>query len=671
MPDERPEPAAPTPRPARGINWRAAAIAAVVTVNLFLGGWFALDRLVLRDLPQVPDKEALWSLGRPPGVTFVGPDGQVVGRRGPRHGAPARLGELPQHVPLAFLAIEDRRFYQHGAMDARGALRALAVNLKAGHTVQGGSTISQQLARNLFLAPDQTLRRKVQEIALAAQLEHILTKDEMLELYLNRIYFGERAYGLTAAAETYFGKPPQDLTLSEAAVLAALPRAPTRLSPANDPAAAWARGRVVLRRLAEMKWIDQSLVQAALDAPPPPLARLAGQGEGDMAWAFDAAAAEAAQRVGAGTPDLVVQITVDPRAQALAGDIVRRTLAREGRARGARQAALVALAPDGAVRAMIGGADHGASPFNRVTQARRQPGSAFKPIVWAAALDAGVRPMDWREDAPIRIGGWRPANYGGGYHGMISVQRALQLSINTVAVRLAREAGLDEVGDLARRFGLSGMPAHPGGSIALGAYEVTPLELAGAYQVLQSGGGQTRPYLVARITDARGKLLYDRPPSAAVPIYPTYQAAQMVQMMRGVILAGTGKEAAFGRLAAGKTGTSQNHRDAWFVGFTPQWLAAVWVGDDAGRPMARVTGGQIPAHIWRDFMSAVHKGLPDEEFAWFPALPPPLYVEEPAPPAPVRDAFGKDAFGQVRRNAMATAIDAADPDPVSWDEIPY
>jgi len=277
----------------RAINWPAAAIAAVVSANLALGGWFAADRLLLADLPKVPDKEALWSLGRPPGVTFVGPDGQVVGRRGPRHGAPARLSELPSHVPLAFLAIEDRRFYQHGAMDARGALRALTVNVKAGGTVQGGSTISQQLARNLFLAPDQTLRRKVQEIALAARLEHILTKDELLELYLNRIYFGERAYGLSAAAETYFGKRPQDLTLSEAAVLAALPRAPTRLSPANDPAAAWARGQIVLRRLGEMKWIDPKLAAQAAAGPPPTLAGLGSQPEGDMAWAFDAAAAEA------------------------------------------------------------------------------------------------------------------------------------------------------------------------------------------------------------------------------------------------------------------------------------------------------------------------------------------------------------------------------------------
>jgi penicillin-binding protein 1A len=425
---------------------------------------------------------------------------------------------------------------------------------------------------------------------------------------------------------------------------------------------------VVLRRLGDMAWIDPALAARTAAGPPPPLARLAADGEGDMAWAFDAAAAEARQRLGGATPDLVIQLTVDPQAQAIAGHIVRRTMAREGYRRGAYQAALVALAPDGSIRAMIGGVDHAASPFNRVTQARRQPGSAFKPIVWAAALDHGVRPMDWRQDAPVRIGGWRPGNYGGGYHGQVSVQRALQLSINTIAVRLAREAGLGEVGALARRFGLSGVPEHPGGSVALGAYEVTPLELAGAYQVLQTGGGKTSPYLVSKITDARGKLLYIRPPSAAVPIYPTYQAAQMVQMMRGVILAGTGREAAFGRLAAAKTGTSQDHRDAWFVGFTPDWLCAVWVGNDDSRPMARVTGGQVPAHIWRDFMAGAHRGLPDLEFAWFPALPPPLYVEEPPPPAPLQNAFGP-----VRQNAMATdtglpAADEAEPD---WSEIPY
>ncbi len=652
------------------MNWRAAVLTVAILANLGLGGWFAFDRAFLQDLPDVPDKEALWSMGRPPGLTFLGPDGEVVGRRGPRHGPPARLSQMPQHVPLAFLAIEDRRFYQHGAMDLRGVLRALSVNVRAGGVVEGGSTISQQLARNLFLTPDQTLRRKVQEVLLAARLERMMSKDELLELYLNRIYFGGRAYGLSAAAETYFGKAPQDLTLAEAAVLAALPRAPSRLSPANAPEAAWARGQLVLERLGEMDWIEPALAARTAAGPPPPLARLAADGEGDMAWVFDAAAAEARQRLGGSTPDLVIQLTVDPKAQAVAGHIVRRTMAREGYRRGAHQAALVALTPDGAIRAMIGGVDHAASPFNRVTQARRQPGSAFKPIVWAAALDRGVRPMDWRRDAPIRIGSWTPGNYGGGYHGEISVQRALQLSINTVAVRLAREAGLGEVGALARRFGLTGIPEHPGGSIALGAYEVTPLELAGAYQVLQTGGGKTSPYLVSKITDARGKLLFVRPPSAAVPVYPTYQAAQMVQMMRGVILAGTGREAAFGRLAAAKTGTSQDHRDAWFVGFTPDWLCAVWVGNDDSRPTGRITGGQVPAHIWRDFMAGAHRGLPDVEFAWFPALPPPLYVEEPEPPAPLRDAFGP-----VRRNAMAREVEEQpaeiEPTPADWSQIPY
>lgn len=673
-----PAPAVPT-RPGRRplrVNWPAAACAALLMVNLVLGGWFAFDRAFLQDLPQVPGPESLWSAGRPPGLTFTGPDGEVIARRGPRHGAPVRLSELPAHVPLAFLAIEDRRFYQHGAIDLRGILRAGYVNSRAGHTVQGGSTIAQQLARNLFLQPDQTFRRKVQETLLASRLEAMLTKDEMLELYLNRIYFGDRAYGLSAAADTYFGKPASELTLSEAAVLAALPRAPTRLSPSTAPEAAWARAKIVLSRLGEMDWIDPKITRAAAGGPPPTLVRIASPAEGDMAWIYDAAALQARELVGQGAPDLVIQVTADPAAQALAAGIVRRTIAREGRPRGASQAALVALAPDGAVRAMIGGVDHDQSPFNRVTQANRQPGSAFKPLVWAAALENGVRPMDYRSDAPIRIGGWAPRNYGGGYAGTVSVQRALQMSLNTVSVRLARETGFDKVANLAHRFGIASIPDHPGGSLALGAYEVTPLQLAAAYQVLQSGGAQTRPYLISKITDAKGKVLYFHPDSAPVPVYPTFQAAQMVQMMRGVILAGTGKEAAFGRLAAGKTGTSQNHRDAWFVGFTPDWLCAVWVGNDDSRPMAKVTGGQIPAHIWRDFMAGAHKGLPDSEFAWFPPLPPPLYVEEPGP-APAQAG----GLMEVRQNAMSREAniwlppggevsDVADDEP-RFADIPY
>jgi penicillin-binding protein 1A len=639
----------------RRTDWRLALCTALALANIILAGLYGFHLAFLKDLPATPSRDQLWSAGRPPGMTFVDSSGRILAQRGPRHGAPVRLSQLPTHVPLAFLAIEDARFYEHGALDPLGILRAGVRNLQAGETVEGGSTIAQQLARTLFLSQERTLRRKVQEAILAHRLSTMLSRDELLELYLNRIYFGDRAYGISAAAQGYFGKPATELTLGEAAILAALPRAPSRLDPTNDPAAAWDRARLVLKRLSDMNWVEPKLVQAAM-AKPPAIMTAPRAGEGEMAWAYDAAASQAMALVGDKAPDLVVEITVDPMAQGRAAQIVRSVIARQGRARHARQAALVALAPDGAIRALIGGVDHDASPFNRALQAKRQPGSAFKPMVWAAALEAGVRPGDIRDDRPLRLAGWAPQNYGGGYRGAVTVQRALQLSINTVSVRLAREAGVDEVAGLARRFGLSTVPEHPGPSLALGAYEVTPLELAAAYQVLQNGGGQSRPYLVARITDARGQVLYQRTPSAAVPIYPAFEAAEMVQMMEGVIRAGTGRDAAFGRPAAGKTGTSQDYRDAWFVGFTPDWLTAVWVGNDDNRPMVRVTGGQIPAAIFRRFMAEAHRGLPVRGYDWFPN-PPPAVLAEPTL-RQIEDSASEDEA--PRRNHMARSPDEAE-----------
>ncbi|MDP3854508.1 transglycosylase domain-containing protein [Phenylobacterium sp.] len=667
LPGDGPRPVEPV-RPRRPVNWPLAGSTALLIVNLLLGGWAAFDLAFMRDLPPIPGREELWAVGRPPGATFVGPDGKVVAYRGPRHGQAVKLAELPAHVPLAFLAIEDRRFYQHGPVDLRAIARAAWANQSAGHTVEGGSTLSQQLARTLFLKPEKTLRRKVQETLLAARLEAMLSKDEVLELYLNRIYFGDRAYGISAAAQTYFGKPASELTLSEAALLAALPRAPSKLAPSNDPAAAWARARLVLEQLAEMDWIDPTTARAAAAGPPPAVVKDAANGEGDMGWALDAAQAQALALVGDEVPDLVIHLTVDPAAQAKAATILRRAMAGEGRARGARQAALVAMAPDGAIRAMVGGVDRDTDRFNRVIQARRQPGSAIKPIVWAAALEHGVRPLDHRSDAPIRIGAWRPQNYGGGYRGEVSVQAALAQSINTISVRLARETGFDEVGALARRFGLAETPVHPLPSLALGAYEVSLLQLASAYQVLQTGGGQSRPYLISAIADARGRTLYQRQAGPAIPVYPVFESAQMVRMMQGVITSGTARGAGFGRPAAGKTGTSQDHRDAWFVGFTPDWLCAVWVGNDDNRPMARVTGGQIPADIWRRFMVEAHRGLPVRGFDWFPAILPPdaPAYEPPRPPIiPVRHAE------RARSPDSLELADVATREPDVWSGIPY
>lgn len=580
-----------------------------------------LYRTVFVGLPEVPDRAALWSLNRQPGFTFLDRYGRVIATRGPKHGESVRLESLPPYVAQAFLAAEDRRFYDHHGVDGRSILRAVSANLKAGGVVQGGSTLTQQLAKIIFLTPEQSLRRKLQEAVLAVRLERILTKDEVLTLYLDRVFFGENAYGIEAAARTYFGKSAGSLSLSEAALLAALPKAPTRLDPTNDMDAAMARSHLVLSLLREEGWITEEQERRAI-ATPPVLAAPA-QAEGDLAYVLDLAQAQALQHVGemggatgrATAPDLVVRLTVDPELQAVASDAVREVVLTYRRPYRVEQGALVAMTPEGAVRAMVGGVDHRDSPFNRAVQAERQPGSAFKAFVYAAALEDDVRPTDIRQDRPISFGGWSPGNYGGTYRGSITVEDAFADSINTVAIRLAADVGREKVGAFARRFGLTGIPQRPGLSVALGAYEVNLLELTGAYQVFQREGAFRRPYLIEEIATSRGDLIFREPETKPAGVYDPSLNRLMVAMMERVIAAGTGRRAAIGRPAAAKTGTSQDWRDAWFVGFTPDWIAGVWVGNDDGAGMDRVTGGELPAFIWRRFMIAAHEGLPVRSFS--------------------------------------------------------
>ena len=602
------------PRPRRS-KLRGRIVVTGLVAALLLGVLFAaqLYRMAFVGLPNVPDKATLWSLRRPPGFTFLDRTGQVIATRGPKHGRGVQLAELPPYLPKAFLAAEDRRFYGHNGVDGRSIMRALGANVAAGDVVQGGSTLTQQLAKTIFLSPEQTLKRKMQEAVLAIRLERVLTKDEVLSLYLDRVFFGENAYGVEAAARTYFNKSAKEVTLSEAALLAALPKAPTKLDPTNDLEAALERSRLVLGLMHAEGWISAEQEQAALETPPviaPPQG-----GEGDFGYVLDLASAEALERVGRRTPDLVVKLTVDPRLQSAAQAAVRETIAANRRRARARQAALVALAPDGAVRALVGGVDHRASPFNRAVQAQRQPGSAFKPFVYAAALEEGVRPGDVRVDEPMRYGSYTPENYGGGYRGRITLIEALTHSVNTVAVRLTFEVGREKVGALARRFGLSSIPARPPLSVALGSKEVNLLELTGAYQVFQRQGRFSQPYLIEQIESARGDVLWRRAASAPVTVYKPGLNAQMVAMLKNVVDRGTGARGRIGRPAAAKTGTSQRWRDAWFVGFTPDWVAGVWVGNDDSTPMNKVVGGDIPAEIWRRFMLTAHEGLPVRDFA--------------------------------------------------------
>jgi penicillin-binding protein 1A len=614
----------------RGILASLVGLVIVSAIGLGVGAWY-----VFHDVPQIPPDEALWDTQRAPGMSFEDEHGDIIATRGAKTGYRIKLENLPPYVPKAFLAAEDRRFYLHGALDLKGTARAFMANLRSKRVVQGGSTITQQIAKTLFLKPDRTLKRKLQEALIAYRLERRLTKDEVLELYLSRVFFGSNAYGLDAAAQIYFDRGAQALSLSEAALLAGLPQAPSRLALDKNMPAALQRSRLILDAMREEGWITDGQETLALAnrpvlAPPPP-------GEGDIGYVLDLAAAEAARTVGPNGPDLVIRLTIDTGLQGQAQDIVRRVMAGDGKKAGASQAALVALAPDGAVRALIGGTDHRVSSFNRAVQAQRQPGSSFKPFVYAAALEAGIKPEDVRQDAPVRYGTWRPTNYGGGYRGAVTVETALVQSINTVAVRLAAETGRNKVAELARRFGVESIPPSPNLSVALGAYEVNLLELTGGYGVLQNAGYKRPPYLISKITSTRGDVLFTHPAPPERAIYSRENAGQMVRMMKGVIERGTGQRAAFGRPAAGKTGTSQNWRDAWFVGFTPDWNVGVWVGNDDDTPMtSHSTNGAVPAEIWRAFMITAHGKTPVRDFDFLPPPPPPPPEPEPQP-APVLD----------------------------------
>ena len=595
-----------------------AAAALIVIIGAAVWGALAVQDF-LANVPRIPPRDQLLVVNQAPAMIFQDTIGQVIATRGPRHGAPVALDELPPYVPRAFLAAEDRRFYQHGAVDLRGIVRAAWVNFRAHRTVQGGSTLTQQLAKTLFLTPEQTLNRKLQEAVIAVRLQQEMSKDEVLELYLNRIFFGDNAYGVDAAAQTYFGVPARSLSLSQAALLAALPKAPTRLALTNDMTAALARSHLVLRNMRAEGWITTDQEQAAINAPP----ALAPEapGEGDFGYVIDMAAAEAVKIAGGQAPDLVVRLSIDPTLQAAGQTLVRQTIAQEGPAAGVSQGALVLLGGDGSIRALVGGIDHHLSAFNRATQAQRQPGSSFKPFVYAAALENGVQPTDTRVDGPVSFDGWTPTNYEPGYRGQVTVAEALAQSINTVAATLAHEVGVSKISEIAHRFGLASIPDNPQLSIALGSYEVNLLELTSGYQVFQQAGQRIEPYLVEQIATTRGAVLYSHVASAGLPVYDVTHDGEMVRMMEGVIDHGTATRAAIGRPAAGKTGTTQNWRDAWFVGFTPDWVCGVWIGNDDNTPMNRITGGAIPAEIWRKMMLTAHQNLPVRDFPWLPPEP--------------------------------------------------
>jgi penicillin-binding protein 1A len=557
------------------------------TVVLSVWGALALGACLLWFARDLPRPESALDAARRPSLTLEDSGGHVFANFGDVVGEPLRLADLPAALPEAAVAVEDRRFYSHWGIDVIGIARALAVDIRAGHVVQGGSTITQQVAKNLFLTNARTFRRKVQELLLTLWLEHTFTKQEILEIWLNRVYLGSGAWGVDAAAHLYFGISARKLNLWQCAVIAGLPRAPSRFSPRVDPGAAAARGREVLAAMVDAGAISEVQAQVAglqIAFPPRPAT--------EAGWFADWAADQAQPKL-ASDADAVLRTTLETHWQSVVESRLAALLDGPGAAAGAGQGAVVVLdAATGAVRAMAGGRDYRTSPYNRAVIARRQPGSSFKPFVWLAALEKGATPEDTVLDAPIRFGTWSPSNFDGKFRGEMTLEDAFAESINTASVRLMVQAGGPEaVAEVAHRLGIADkLPDNM--TLALGTAEVGVLELAAAYAPFFNGGLRVRPTgLRSIVSGGHEQQLSDPPP---VRVVSAEDAAEIVSR-------GSGRAAAVpGRLVAGKTGTTQDSRDAWFVGGVNGLIIAVWLGNDDDAPMKGVTGGSLPARLFHD-----------------------------------------------------------------------
>lgn len=561
-------------------------------------GAAVLFAFVARDLPDTTD---LWLDGGAPSIRLLANDGSPMALRGERQGAPIRLSELPDYVAMAFLAVEDRNFYHHFGVNPLAIGRAAVVNVRAGGVLQGGSTITQQLAKNLFLNADRTIKRKSQELILALWLEYKFSKQEILTLYLNRVYFGAGSYGINAASYRYFGKSAHALTLGEAAVLAGLLKAPSRFAPSDNPIDAGRRGRLVLDLMAQGGFITPYEASVAVREP----IRLAEPKPAAAPYFIDHILAEIGRLIGEADLDLIVTTTFDPKIQRAGDRGVSAGRALTGKQLGDAQHAAVIMDGTGAIKAMIGGRDYRESQFNRATQARRQPGSAFKPVIYLSALNAGYNPGSAIDDAPIVIGDWAPANYNDRYFGVTSLSHALSHSLNSASVRLTEQVGREDIRRTARRLGWRDELTR-GPAVSLGVDATSPTALAGIYAPFMNGGYRVHPHVIRRIETIDGDLLYEHKAVFDEQVISRSQAIALDGMLKNVVTTGTGRAAAIpGYQVAGKTGTTQNYRDAWFAGYADRLVCVVWVGNDNNSPTDEITGGGAPAIIWREIMARV------------------------------------------------------------------
>ncbi len=618
-----------------------------------LGLWGAIATvgLVVWVGAHLPAIQSLEIPKRPPTIEITGMDGSMLAQRGEMAGANVSLKDLPPYLPKAFIAIEDRRFYSHYGVDPWGILRAAVANVLHRGVSQGGSTLTQQLAKNLFLTQERTLARKLQEVELALWLERKHSKAEILELYLNRVYFGSGAYGVEAAAQRYFGKPAKSVTIPEAAMLAGLVKSPSRLAPNRNPEGAEKREQTVLAAMAEAKFITEAQAQASIGHPAISVKPV---GAGTVNYVADWIGEVLDDLVGQVEQSIVVETTIDPKLQSVAEAAVIDELAAKSVKFNVSQGALVAMTSDGAVRAMVGGRNYSESQYNRAVTARRQPGSAFKPFVYLTAIEAGLTPETIRQDAPLNVKGWSPENYSKEYFGPVTLTQALAMSLNTVAVRVGLEVGPKNVVRTAHRLGISSK-LEPNASIALGTSEVSMLELVGAYAPFANGGLSVSPHVVTRIRTLDGKVLYQRQGDEPNQVIEPRNVAAMNQMMEQTLISGTARKAEIpGWQAAGKTGTSQDFRDAWFIGYTANLVTGVWLGNDDNSPTKHATGGGLPVEVWTRFMRTAHQGVPVAYLPNAPAASGGLttltqiasQITGPAP-APVQAGPGRTAPGRA------------------------
>ncbi|CAM5211182.1 peptidoglycan glycosyltransferase OS=Bosea thiooxidans OX=53254 GN=SAMN05660750_04657 PE=3 SV=1 [Bosea thiooxidans] len=575
--------------------------------TMVLGLWCAigLGGLIAYHASQLPPIDQLTVPKRPPNIAILAADGSLLANRGETGGRTVTIGEIPPYLPKAFVAIEDRRFYEHFGIDPIGITRALVTNLRGRGVAQGGSTLTQQLAKNLFLTQERTAARKIQEAILALWLERTYSKDQILELYLNRVYFGSGAYGVEAAAQRYFNKSARSVTIAEAAMLAGLVQAPSRLAPNRNPDAAEKRAQLVITAMADQGFISQAAAKSALTAPAEVPERV---GAGSVNYAADYVMDVLDDFIGAVEGDVTVLTTLDTKLQGSAETILVDALSAQGAKLHATQGAVVSLAPDGAIRALIGGRDYTKSQFNRATAARRQPGSSFKPFVYLTAIEKGMTPDTIRDDSPVSIKGWEPENYSRTFRGPVTLQTAFAHSLNTVVARLIQEVTPREVVRTAQRLGISS-PLQANPSLSLGTSEVTPLEMTAAYASFANGGQSVLPYVIREVRSTSGKVVYARKANNFGPVIQPQTLAMMNTMFHAVMTGGTGSKVNLpGWEVGGKSGTTQDYRDAWFVGFTGRLVTAVWVGNDDNSTMKRVTGAGLPAEIWGKYMKAAHAG---------------------------------------------------------------